>query len=311
MTYAVQIHGLSKRIGGHTIVDNLNMNVKAGEIYAFLGGNGSGKTSTLKMIANLWKPTSGSIEVFGKTIQPQSYEYLQNVGSIIEYPRFYEKLSARRNLEIHQKLSGYEEKGCIDQALKQVDLSLSGDKPVSKFSLGMKQRLGLARAILTRPSLLLLDEPINGLDPAGIKEIRSLLIDLSKQRGLTIVISSHILSELENMAATVGIVHRGKMLTELSYQAISEINRHSIEFMVSDGKKAAFLLHQKLGLTNFTVVDAHTIRLYERLNDGGKINGLLSSEGVEVRSMVLKQDTLEDYFLSLVGRDNNHAEEAK
>ncbi|KZE78614.1 bacitracin ABC transporter ATP-binding protein [Paenibacillus elgii] len=308
MAYAIQTYNLSKRVGGHTIVDNLNMNVKAGEIYAFLGGNGSGKTSTLKMIANLWKPTSGRIEVFGKTIQPQSYDYLQNIGSIIEYPSFYDRLSARQNLEIHKKLSGYEEKGCIDHALKQVDLTFSSDNPVSTFSLGMKQRLGLARAIMTRPSLLLLDEPINGLDPGGIKEIRSLLIDLAKQRGLTIVISSHILSELEHMASTVGIIHRGRMLNELSYKMISEMNRQSIEFTVDDGQKAAFLLHEKLGLSNFTVVDPHTIRIYERLNEGGKINGLLSSEGVEVRSMVIKQDTLEDYFFAMIGKNNTREE---
>lgn len=308
MAYAIQTYNLSKRVGGHTIVDNLNMNVKAGEIYAFLGGNGSGKTSTLKMIANLWKPTSGRIEVFGKTIQPQSYDYLQNIGSIIEYPSFYDRLSARQNLEIHKKLSGYEEKGCIDHALKQVDLTSSSDNPVSTFSLGMKQRLGLARAIMTRPSLLLLDEPINGLDPGGIKEIRSLLIDLAKQRGLTIVISSHILSELEHMASTVGIIHRGRMLNELSYKMISEMNRQSIEFTVDDGQKAAFLLHEKLGLSNFTVVDPHTIRIYERLNEGGKINGLLSSEGVEVRSMVIKQDTLEDYFFAMVSKNNTGEE---
>ena len=191
------------------------MHVKKGEIYGFLGSNGAGKTTIMKMITNLIKPTSGSIEIFGETLTHNSYDVLKRMGTIIEYPIFYEKLTAKEILDLHCEYMGYYDKKEIDYVLDLVKLTNTGEKPVKDFSLGMKQRLGIARAIITKPELLILDEPINGLDPIGIKEIRELLKMLCKEYGITIIISSHILGEIEQIADTIGIIHNGRLIREL------------------------------------------------------------------------------------------------
>lgn len=305
MSYVLRTFNLNKKIKNTEIINDLNMNIKKGEIYGFLGENGSGKTTTLKLITNLLKPTSGSIEVFDEPVTNDNFEILKRIGSIIEYPSFYEKLTAVENLQIHKALMGYEDKNCIVEAIEMVKLKNYEKKLVKQFSLGMKQRLGIARALLTKPELLILDEPINGLDPLGIKDIRELLINLSKNYGMTILISSHILSEIEQLADRIGIIHHGTMIEELDYNTIQQKNRHSIEIITNDVKKAAFLLTEKLGINNFIVDDFNKIKIYERLNDSSKINLILSQNNVEIESINIKKDSLEDYFITLIGGNKN------
>lgn len=205
MTYILKTSQLTKTFKGKEVVSGVNMHVKKGEIYGFLGPNGAGKTTIMKMITNLIKPTSGEIEIFGEKLTDTSFEVLKRMGTIIEYPIFYDNLTAKENLDFHCEYMGYYDKKPIDHAIELVKLHNIDNKKVKEFSLGMKQRLGIARAISTRPELLILDEPINGLDPIGIKELRDLFKLLCREYGITLLVSSHILAEMEQMSDTVEI----------------------------------------------------------------------------------------------------------
>ncbi len=211
----IKITNLCKTIEKAEILKNVNMTIREGEIYGLLGPNGAGKTTIMKILVQLSGATSGTIEYWGKSMEKESFKILRNIGNIIEYPSFYENLTARKNLELHCSYmnTGFDE---IDHMLEAVSLSNKSNIKVSKFSLGMKQRLGLARAMLHKPKLLILDEPINGLDPMGIQEIRNLLLQLKRKQGTTILISSHILAEIQLVADRVGIINKGKILEELS-----------------------------------------------------------------------------------------------
>ena len=224
MTYAIEVDGLSKSIGGNTILNNITMRVKRGEIYGFLGANGAGKTSLMKTLYRIMIPTSGTVALLGEKIKNDHNAVFSRIGSIIETPMFYDEFDARKNLELH---AGYMSGGCehIDEMLSLVGLGAAIHKPVKSFSLGMKQRLGLARAFLTKPDLLILDEPINGLDPQGIIEIRELLLRINREYHTSIFISSHILDEIAKIADTIGVIDKGSMLTEIS---MDEIKRKKI-----------------------------------------------------------------------------------
>lgn len=215
MPFILQTSGLSKKIGSKALVTDVNIHIPKGEIYGFLGPNGAGKTTVMKMITNLWKPTSGTIEVFGEVLTPKSYEVLKRMGSIIEFPTFYDHMTGRENLQLHCEYMGYYNVDSVESALQMLDLTSAADQPVKNYSLGMKERLGIARAIMCKPELLILDEPTNGLDPAGMKQIRDLLKTLCSEYGITVMISSHILSEVESIADTVAIIHHGKMMKEI------------------------------------------------------------------------------------------------
>jgi len=224
MTYILRTVQLTKTYDGHEVVSNINVNVKEKEIYGFLGPNGAGKTTIMKMITNLIKPTSGEVELFGHKLTNDSYEVLRNIGSIIEYPIFYDGLSAYENLDLHCEYMGHSDKRSIDEALELVNLQHTNKKAVKDFSLGMKQRLGIARAILTKPKILILDEPINGLDPVGIKEMRDLFKKLRDEYNMTLFISSHILGEIEQVADTIGVILNGRLIEEVSLEAIKASN---------------------------------------------------------------------------------------
>lgn len=210
MSYILQTNHLTKIIDGKELVTDVNIHVKKGEIYGFLGPNGAGKTTVMKMITNLWKPTKGTVELFGKTLETTSYEVLKRMGSIIEFPTFYEHMSGKDNLQLHCEYMGYYNKGSIDEVLEMLNLREAANKPVKSYSLGMKQRLGIARAILCKPELVVLDEPTNGLDPAGMKQLRDLFKMLCSEYGITLIISSHLLSEIESIADTIGVINHGK-----------------------------------------------------------------------------------------------------
>ena len=299
MPYILQTHGLTKAVGGKTLVSQLNLHVQRGEIYGFLGPNGAGKTTVMKLITNLWKPTEGSVELFGETLTPSSYRVLERMGSVIEFPIFYEYLSGRENLAIHCEYMGYSRPGCVEEALEALELSKAAEKPVREYSLGMKQRLGLARAVMCRPELLILDEPANGLDPAGMKLVRDLLKRLSSEYGVTVMVSSHILSEIESIADTIGVIHHGVLLRELSMRAIAEQNLACIELRTPDVKRASWVLAEKMGAEHFRIGEDGQIRIY----DGGitvrELSRTLALNDVDIASVGEKRETLEDYFLRL------------
>lgn len=253
----------------------------------------------MKMITNLWKPTGGEIEIFGKKLTPQSYEVLRRMGSIIEFPTFYEHMSGYDNLNLHREYMGYYQHGSIEKALDMLDLTDAAGQPVKNYSLGMKERLGIARAILCKPELLILDEPTNGLDPAGMKQIRGLLRTLCAEYGTTIMVSSHILSEIESIADTVGVIHQGRMRKEISMKEIAQMSLSYIELSVRQQEKASYVLADKLGLTNFKVVDDGQIRIYDTAVSTQEITKALALADVQVLAVGQKAETLEDYFLKL------------
>lgn len=260
MSYVLQTNHLTKKMDGKELIKDVNIHVKKGEIYGFLGPNGAGKTTVMKMATNLWKPTEGTVELFGETLENTSYEVFKRMGSIIEFPTFYEHMSGRDNLKLHCEYM---------------------DKPVKRYSLGMKQRLGIARAILCRPELVVLDEPTNGLDPAGMKQVRDLFRMLKEEYGMTFLISSHLLSEIESIADTIGIISHGKLLREISMQEISEMNTAYIELIVENTQKAAYILSEKLKLGNFKIMDDSRIRIYEPSAAAQSVSKVLLLNGVE------------------------------
>lgn len=297
MSYIIQTNQLTKIIRQKELVSNVTMHVKKGEIYGFLGPNGAGKTTVMKMLTNLWKPTSGTIELFGEILTETSYEMLRRMGSMLEFPTFYEELSGKKNLELHSEYMGYYSLDAVNNALESLDLIKAADKPVKSYSLGMKQRLGIARVILSKPELLILDEPTNGLDPSGMKHIRELLRMLCKEYGITILISSHILSEIESISDTIGILHEGKLLQEIATTSIKESNLSYIEIAVRDEKKAAYVLDHTLHLTNFKMSGDHRIRIYDNTITTVEISQALAANQVMVEELVKKTESLEDYFL--------------
>ncbi|MEE0202962.1 ABC transporter ATP-binding protein [Faecalicatena contorta] len=299
MPYIIQTNNLTKSIGGRQLVTDINLHVKKGEIYGFLGPNGAGKTTVMKMITNLWKPTKGTVEVLGEQLRNNSYGVLKRMGSIIDFPVFYESLSGEDNLKLHCEYMGFYQKGSVENSLKMLDLTDAAKKPVKEYSLGMKQRLGIARAILAGPELLVLDEPTNGLDPAGMKQIRELLRMLKEEYNTTILISSHLLPEIEHIADTVGVISRGRMQREVSMKDIAEKNLAYIEISVKNVKRAAYILADSIKLQNFKVLDEQKIRVYEPTASTGELSKALALGGVEVEAIGRQSESLEDYFLKV------------
>lgn len=307
MTYILKTNQLTKVFEGKEVVSGVNMHVKQGEIYGFLGPNGAGKTTIMKMLTNLVKPTSGEIEIFGERLTNTSYEVLKRMGTIIEYPIFYEKLTAKENLELHCEYMGYYDKAGIDHALDLVKLHNVENKKVKDFSLGMKQRLGIARAITTKPELLILDEPINGLDPIGIKELRELFKMLCKEFGITLLVSSHILAEMELMADTIGVIQDGKLIKEVSMKDINGEQTEYIELTVLDIKKATYILDHELGIKNYKIMSDKMIRIYEMTVSQQEISKTLIMNDIEIESINKKHSSLEEYFLNLMNGEGIHA----
>ncbi len=299
MEYIISTKCISKQFGGVSAVRNLNMNVKKGEIYGFLGPNGAGKTTTLKMILNLLKADEGKILLFSKE-HVDYCEVFKRIGSMIDTPAFYERLTGKKNLEIHCEYMGFYDKKAIEDVLKTVGLSINESKKVKHYSLGMKQRLAIARAIVTRPELLILDEPINGLDPIGIKDMRNLFESLSREYGMTIIISSHIIGEIEQIADTIGVIDKGCLIKEVAIEKTKGEYSEYIQLVVDDTLKASYILDDKLKLSNFKIVDEHTIRVYDLRHKTTLISRTMILNHIEIEEISMKSLTLEDYFLSLI-----------
>lgn len=292
---------LTKQYGKQFAVSELNMHVKKGEIYGLLGRNGAGKTTTIRMAMGLLQPTKGEVKLFGERLTVPTKQIFNRIGALIEAPAFYENLTAKDNLKIIADLRGTQSRDCIDRALMLVNLENETHKKVKQFSLGMKQRLGIAMALMHEPEFIVLDEPTNGLDPVGIQQIRLLIQKLCAEKGTTILISSHILSEIEQMANTIGIIDHGKMIEELSMDEIRRRNRHYVKMTVSDMNRTVPLLEKELCITDFEIVSEREIKIYQIETDFEKVNRLLNQNEIGVSEISMNKGNLEEYFLRLTG----------
>lgn len=301
MKNVIETKQLTKVYGDQKAVDHVDLHIKEGRIYGLLGRNGAGKTTIMKMILGLTSITSGEVSVFSKTIKGNERRIYPRIGAIIETPGFYPNLTGTENLEIFAKLRGTTRPNAVKNALDVVGLPYQDKKLFSKYSLGMKQRLGIANAILHDPELLILDEPTNGLDPIGIAEVRNFIKDLSAERGKTILISSHILSEIAMLADDIGIIDHGVLLEESSMDELRKKNRHYYQLQVSDVSKALLVLERQFKIEDYSVQDEHLIRLYNTTLDMAAINKALVENDVSVISSQLYEDTLEDYFKKITG----------
>lgn len=296
MDYVVRTNGLTKIVKGKMLVSNVNLNIKKGEIYGFLGRNGAGKTTIMKMLTGLISPTTGEITLFGQKLTETTKSGLKRVGSIIEYPIFFEHLTAMENLQLHCEYLGFYDKKAIKQALDMVHLKGIEDKIVKDFSLGMKQRLGIVRAIITKPELIILDEPTNGLDPIGIKDMRDLIRMLNKEYGITFLLSSHILGEIEQVADRIGVIKNGKLVNEVTLADISKQRTDYIEIMTSDVEKSVYLLEHELHISNMKIVQDKRIRIYDLTLSQSEISKVLILHDIDIEEIQKHSSTLEDYF---------------
>ena len=305
MPYILQTDRLTKIIGEKELVRDVDLHVRKGEIYGFLGPNGAGKTTVMKLVTNLWKPTGGRVLLFGEPLTPTSYGVLKRMGSIIEFPTFYPHMTGRENLQIHCDYMGYSRPKGVEEALEQLELDDAADRPVGSYSLGMKQRLGIARALLCRPELLILDEPTNGLDPAGIKQVRDLLKRMREEYEMTVMVSSHILGEMEAMADTVGIIHRGRMREEISLRVLEGRGTSYLHLTVDDPGRASVLLSDVMHLGSFRVMKGGIIRIYDRQASPQEVAGVLARHHVAVEEIGRRSETLEEHFLKLTSEEGS------
>lgn len=295
----LETRNLSKHYGHHKAVDNVNMHIKKGAIYGFIGRNGAGKTTCLKMISGLSKPTYGEIEMFG--YRGKELEKVRTrIGCLIEAPGLYGNMTAYENLNIKCKLLGIKQKGYIEDILDIIGLNNVEKKKTKHFSLGMKQRLGIGLALIGEPDLLILDEPINGLDPQGIAEIRDTIQRLQKERNMTICIASHILEELSKIATDYGIIHNGSLLQELTRDELMRRCSERMEITLEHPRQAVPIL-DSMGFVNYQVVDKEHIHVFERLNESAQLNMELAKAGIMIKGISIISEELESYFLNLTG----------
>lgn len=299
--YVLRTNHLSKRYKEQIALDNIGLTIKRGSIYGFIGQNGAGKSTLIRVVTGLAYPTSGSIELFGKGSQQELIQARKRIGTIIEGPALYPQMTAAENLEAHRLLKGIPGKGCVEKTLALVGLQGTGKKKAKNFSLGMKQRLGLGIALLGEPEFLILDEPINGLDPMGVVEIRELLKKLNQEYGITILISSHILSELHLLATHYGIIHKGELLEQLTVKELNERCQQYIHVKVDDPEKAAAIFETKLRTTQFEVMPEGTIKLFDYLDSPGSVSKTLADEGLIIEQFMPMGEDLETYFSNRIG----------
>lgn len=294
----IQTEGLTKKYRGRYAVDHLNLEIAKGDIYGFLGPNGAGKTTTIRMLLGLIQPTSGSIRIFGRELQRDKLAILRRIGSLVESPSYYGHLSAIDNLEAIRRILQVP-KSRIDEVLDIVSLSSEARRPVKGFSLGMKQRLGIAASLLGNPELLILDEPTNGLDPSGIHEIRELIKSMPKRYGITVLVSSHLLGEMELMASKVGIIREGRMVFQDTIDNLRLRAAHDMELVVSEPDEALWIARDlgaigklQSGVLSFPgMADAQVARLVKQLVENGHA----------IYRVEQKKKSLEDIFMQVIG----------
>ncbi|OOM14609.1 ABC transporter ATP-binding protein [Clostridium saccharobutylicum] len=303
MTYVLETKNLTKKYKNTHALECINIKLEKGNIYGFVGQNGAGKTTLIRLITGLSFPTSGELYLFGQTGEKNLQEQRKRLGCMVETPALYPNMTAYQNLEIQRIQRGIPDKRVIEDTLELVGLSDTGKKKAKDFSLGMKQRLGIALALINDPEFLILDEPVNGLDPIGIVEVRKLIKRLNKEKGMTILISSHILDELYHTADHYIIISHGSILETLTQEELNEKCKKHIAINVDDVSIAATILEKELHTNNYKIMPDKTIRLYDYLDDIKSVSIALSRNNLIITGISLSGDSLEDYFIQRIGGD--------
>lgn len=301
----LEINNLCKNYGKNMILDSVNIKVDRGDIYGLVGNNGAGKTTIMRAILGHILYDSGSIKLFGKEKANDIENVRRKVGALIEEPGFYPNLTAKQNLEYYRLQFGIPRKQTVYDVLEKVGLKDATNKKFKKFSMGMRQRLGIALSIMHSPELLVLDEPINGLDPSGIIEIRNLLLKLNRERNTTIIISSHILAELSNIATKYAFINKGKIVEEISSDELLKKCNEFLDIEVSDKENMSVVLEKELNITNFKVYPDNHIHIYGNLNNVSKINKIAVLNEIEIMSINKKYANIENYYMNLIGGNKN------
>lgn len=296
MEYIVETKNLTKHFGDKIAVNQVNMHIERGDIYGFIGKNGAGKTSTMKLLLGMSYPTSGEIELFGSK---QLEQQRSKIGSLIEAPGLYKNCTAYENMKRFSIAFGSKDKE-IKEILEIVGLGNTGKKKAGEFSLGMRQRLGIAIALLGNPELLILDEPINGLDPAGIKEVRDLIMRLNAERKITVLISSHLLDELSKIVTRYGIVNGGTLIEEITAEELAERCRKYLLIECDDVRKTTEIIKTNYGNIDF-VAKENKVFIYSEIKEKAKLNKLLVTSGINVSHYAEEQSGFEDYFIERIG----------
>ena len=297
MSNIVKTNALTKKYHGFAAVSEVNMSIEKGDIYALIGENGAGKSTLMKMLGGLAAPTSGEVILF-ENKHPEVARF--RMGCLIDSPALDTRLSVRDNLEMFSRAFGCQDKGEVDRILELVGLTNHAKKSIQKTSLGMKQRLAIGIALLGSPDFLILDEPMNGLDPMGIQEIRQLLIKLNTEKQTTILISSHLLDEVSKVATRYGFMKAGKLIQELSGEELEEKSKTCLRIRVSDTAKAAMVCEKDLGTNSYEVIDSETIRLFDYVDASSKVVTAMVKGGVEVGEIVRIGESLEEFFSNLM-----------
>ncbi|MBA9084193.1 ABC-2 type transport system ATP-binding protein [Fontibacillus solani] len=299
--YVLKTNGLTKSYKGEFALRDLSIAIEPGRIYGLIGQNGAGKSTFMRLVAGLAFPTAGSIELFGQSGAKDLQDERKRLGCMIEYPSITPNMSAKDNLKFHRILRGIPSETIENELLALVGLNNTGTKKAKNFSLGMKQRLGIAIALLGDPELLILDEPINGLDPLGVVEIRNLLIKLCEERHMTILISSHNLPELYQVATDYLIIHQGKLMQSITLAELEENCKHHFLINCNQPEKLVSVLETELNTVNYKVMPDNTVKLYDYLGEQEVVAKKLYENGIAVSNFSIQGDTLEDYFISVIG----------
>lgn len=299
--YIIETNHLTKFYGEQKALADINIHVKQGSIYGLLGRNGAGKSTLMKILLGLTSASEGETFIFGMNVKKELHKILPRVGNLIETPGFYPNLTGYENLKLFARMLGVTKKNAIEEALTLVGLNNENKKLFSEYSLGMKQRLAIALAVMHDPELLILDEPINGLDPIGIAEVRKLIRSLSEERRKTILISSHILSEISLVADDIGIIDHGTLLEESSLEELENKNKVSIQFQLSDVGQASIILQEVFKTDNFKISGKENIEVYDTNLPIAKMNKAFVESGIDVHKAYLFEESLEDYFKKITG----------
>ena len=296
----LKTQNLTKTYNSQRAVDNVSLTIEKGDIFGLIGQNGAGKTTFMRMVTSLTQPDDGQIQLFGETEKSKVTAARARMGSVIETPALYNNLTAQQNLEYYRLQRGITDKNRVQKCLETVRLDNTAGKKFKNFSLGMKQRLGLAVAILSHPDFLILDEPTNGLDPTGIIEMRTLIKQLAKE-GITILVSSHLLAELSQIANKYAIIHHGRVIKSLTEQQLHDECKQALAITVDDTTKAVVVLETELGISDYKQVSTNEIRIYGYKGDTADITFKLSQAGVRVASLIAVGESLEDYYTKIIG----------
>ena len=297
----LKVNNLTKFYNNVKVLDGVSFTIEQGKIYGFIGENGAGKTTTIRILAGLSEATEGEIEILGQTERKQLEAVRRKIGTLVEKPILYDTLSAADNMNMQCILYGQKNANIVPQLLEKVGLTNVKKKKVKDFSLGMKQRLGIAMALVQEPKLLILDEPVNGLDPLGMVDIRELLKSLNKEYGITIIISSHILTQLYQLATDYIIIHKGKIVELLTLEELNDKCKKHIHIETDEALKATETIRRKLETENYKIVSENTIKLYDCIDDVKNVAKILFDGGILVTRFTVVGENLEEYYIDLLG----------